>query len=308
MNHFPNHITFLLAPISLLLLLLPVISIPAESAYGRVLLVQGVAGTGTGHSAAELEKAVRAVRESYYPVDGRDVDVDTLPKTSLEDLVNALDKDSGIVDRSPSSLEFVRGLRPVDSVAKAELIEKGLDYIGYVRIKFFGRRTGPDFKKRMGDLGDMSGLIIDLRDNPGGRLQGALEVLGSFVPAGELLLTEVRRDGRERYFSHTKVLPTLTEDVPIVVLINSSTASSAEIVAATLRYYKNAVIVGQKSHAKGTVQKVIPLSANKTLLLTTGEYILVDGSSLKDTGIVPDHVVEGEKEQFDTALSILTGL
>lgn len=307
MNHFPNQITFLLAPISLLFLLLPVISIPAESAYGRVLLVQGVAGAGTGRPAAELEKAVRAVRESYYyPVDGRDVDA--LPKTSLEDLVNALDKDSGIVDRSPSSLEFVRGLRPEDSVAKAELIEKGLDYIGYIRIKFFGRRTGPDFKKRMGDLGDMSGLIIDLRDNPGGHLQGALEVLGSFVPAGGLLLTEVRRDGREQYFSHTKVLPTLTEDVPVVVLINSSTASSAEIVAATLRYYKNAVIVGQKSHAKGTVQKVIPLSANKTLLLTTGEYILVDGSSLKDTGIVPDHVVEGEKEQFDTALSLLTGL
>ena len=74
---------------------------------------------------------------------------------------------------------------------------------------------------------------------------------------------------------------------------------------ATLRHYRGAVIVGQRSYAKGTIQEIIPLSAKKTLVLTTGEYILVDGSSLRDTGIVPDHLVEGKERQLETAVSIL---
>ncbi len=255
---------------------------------------------------AELEKAVRAVKESYYPVGGKEVAAGGLEGvSSLEELVGLLDKDSAVVDRSPSSLEFVRGLRPEDSVAKGKFFE---EYeIGYMKIRFFGRRTLPDFKRIIGDLGDMSGLIIDLRDNHGGNLRGALEVLSNLVPSGKLLLTEIDLKGQKQHHSRIQVLPTLTEDVPIVVLINNSTASSAEIMAATLRYYNGAVIVGETSHAKGTIQAVVPLSANKTLLLTSGEYILVDGSSLKDTGVVPDHPVAGEKEQLDTAISILRG-
>lgn len=255
---------------------------------------------------AELEKAVRAVKESYYPVGGKEVAAGDLEGvSSLEELVGLLDKDSAVVDRSPSSLEFVRGLRPEDSVAKGKFFEE--DEIGYMKIRFFGRRTLPDFKRRIGDLGDMSGLIIDLRDNRGGNLRGALDVLSNLVPSGKLLLTEIDLKGQKQHHSRIQALPTLTEDVPIVVLINNSTASSAEIMAATLRYYNGAVIVGETSHAKGTIQAVVPLSANKTLLLTSGEYILVDGSSLKDTGVVPDRPVAGEKEQLDTAISILRG-
>ena len=255
---------------------------------------------------AELEAAVRAVKESYYPVGGKEVAAGDLEGvSSLEELVGLLDKDSAVVDRSPSSLEFVRGLRPEDSVAKGKFFEE--EEIGYIKIRFFGRRTLPDFKRRIGDLGDMSGLIIDLRDNHGGRLRSALDVLSNLVPGGKLLLTEIGRKGQKQHHSRIQALPTLTEDVPIVVLINNSTASSAEIMAATLRYYNGAVIVGETSHAKGTIQAVVPLSANKTLLLTSGEYILVDGSSLKDTGVVPDRPVEGEKEQLDTAISILRG-
>jgi len=245
---------------------------------------------------AELEKAVRAVKESYYPVGGKEVAAGDLEGvSSLEELVGLLDKDSAVVDRSPSSLEFVRGLRPEDSVAKGKFFE---EYeIGYMKIRFFGRRTLPDFKRIIGDLGDMSGLIIDLRDNRGGNLRGALDVLSNLVPSGKLLLTEIDLKGQKQHHSRIQVLPTLTEDVPIVVLINNSTASSAEIMAATLRYYNGAVIVGETSHAKGTIQAVVPLSANKTLLLTSGEYILVDGSSLKDTGVVPDRPVAGEQKR-----------
>ncbi len=286
-----------------MLLLAVSVSAFAQNSYADTPQAQGLTRTEARRS-AELEKAVRAAKESYYPVGGKEVaDEDLERLSSLEELVGLLDKDSTVVDRSPSSLEFVRGLRPEDSVAKGEFYEE--EEIGYIKIRFFGRRTLPDFKRRMGDLGDMSGLIIDLRDNRGGRLRSALDVLSNLVPGGKLLLTEIGRKGQKQHHSRIQALPTLTEDIPIVVLINSSTASSAEIMAATLRYYNGAVIVGQPSHAKGTIQAVVPLSANKTLLLTSGEYILVDGSSLKDTGVVPDRPVEGEKEQLDTAISIL---
>ncbi|MCB7128389.1 MAG: hypothetical protein J3T61_02475, partial [Candidatus Brocadiales bacterium] len=252
--------------------------------------------------AVEMEKAVRAIEESYYTGKGKEFDVTALKAGSLEDIVSSLDEESRIIDRKPSSLGFVRGLEEEGTIARAELLERDFNYIGYMRLKYFSRRTNRDFKNAMGNLGDMDGFILDLRDNPGGFLQSALDVLGNFISGGKLLLTEVRRKGSEQHFAHTRALPTLTEDIPIVVLINASTASSAEIVAATLRHYRDAVIVGQKSHGKGTIQDVIPLSAKKTLILTTGEYILADGSSFRDSGIVPDRLVEGEREQFETAV------
>jgi len=257
-------------------------------------------------SAVELEKAVRAVRESYYTEDREAVTMEALGNASLEGLVSSLDKDSMLVDREPSSLDFVRGLREEGSITETRLLEKNS---AYIKINFFGRRTAVDFGNALNHLGDgkVSGLIIDLRDNPGGVLQSALDVLGYFVPGDRLLITEVHKNGRKQYFSQDKTQPALTNDLPIVVLINASTASSAEIVAATLRHYRGAVIVGQRSYAKGTIQEVIPLSEKKTLVLTTGEYILVDGSSLRDTGIVPDHLVEGKERQLETAVSILTG-
>jgi C-terminal peptidase prc len=257
-------------------------------------------------SAVELEKAVRAVRELYYTGSGEEVRVEAPGNVSLEGLVSLLDKESMLVDRNPSSLDYVRGLKEEGSVTDARFLEKN---IAYIKVNFFGRRTGVDFENTLNHLGEgkVSGLIIDLRDNPGGVLQSALDVLDYFVPGDRLLITEVHKNGRKQYFSQDKTQPALTNDLPIVVLINASTASSTEIVAATLRHYRGAVIVGQRSYAKGTIQEVIPLSAKKTLVLTTGEYTLVDGSSLKDTGIVPDYLVEGKERQLETAVSILTG-
>lgn len=256
-------------------------------------------------SAAELEKAVRAVRELYYTESGKGVGVESPGDVSLEGLVSLLDKESMLVDRSPSSLDYVRGLGEENSTSETKFLGENT---AYIKIDFFGRRTGVDFGNALDSLGggNLRGLIIDLRDNPGGVLRSALGVLSCFVPGGGLLITEVHRNGRRQYFSQDGAQPALHNDLPIAVLINASTASSAEIVAATLRHYRNAVIIGQRSHAKGTIQEIIPLSTRKTLVLTTGEYVLVDGTSLKDTGIIPDHLVEGRERQLETALSLLT--
>lgn len=276
-----------------------------DSSYTEEAQGQRFADTDTV-AATELEKAVHAVRELYYTGNGEKVSIEIRGNSSLEGLVGLLDEESMLVDREPSSLDFVRGLREEDAITDARFLEKN---IAYIKINFFGRRTGADFKKNLDYLnkGGMSGLILDLRNNPGGVLQSALDVLSYFVPDGRLLITEVHKKGRKQHFSQDKARSALTEDLPIAVLINASTASSAEIVAATLRRYRDAAIVGQRSHAKGTIQEVIPLSAKKTLILTTGEYTLFDGSSLKDTGIVPDHPVDDKERQLETAISILTG-
>lgn len=252
----------------------------------------------------ELERVIRAIRESYYIGDGKEISTEDLVDAALAGIVGSLDRDSMLVTTRPSSLEFIRGLEEEGSVADTRLL--GRD-VGYIRIKFFGRRTGTDFRKALGDLKNMKGLIIDLRDNPGGILQSALDVLGSFIPRGRLLLTEVRKGEEKQYFSQAVTAPGVSPETPIAVLINARTASSAEIVAATLSHYRDALIVGSRSRAKGTIQEIIPLSSKKTLVLTTGEYVLADGSSLREAGVAPDYAVEDEEAQLEVAMSLLRG-
>lgn len=273
----------------------------------------------------ELNQALTHIEESYYGP----VDMEAIVDSTLQAVLVSLDKDSKVVKGIPPSLDFVRGLEEEDSIAEARLIspESGkATPIAYIKVSFFGRRTGPHFRKALETLGAASdsgynppvppssppgppfskgglrgikGLLLDLRDNPGGHLQSALEMLEIFVPPGKVLLIEKTKDGEKRYHAEGDHVLQL----PIVVLINGSTASSAEVVAATLRYYCEAKIVGEKSKAKGTIQQVIPLGT-RTLILTTGQYLLPDSSSLKDNGVLPDVEVKGSEEQLQAALSL----
>lgn len=281
--------------------LLLAVFLPVCSSHAEPHHIQGFTDAEMKY-VMELEKTIRTIRESYYMGNGGEVSVEDLVDAALEGIVSVLDKESMLVSPKPSSMKFIRGLEEEGSIAEVRLLDEN---IGHIKIKFFGRRTGADFRKALGSLNNMNGLIIDLRDNPGGFLHSALDMVDSFVSEGKLLLTEVRRKGQKRHFSRTKVVSHLPAELPVAVLINASTASSAEIVAATLRHYRGAVVVGQRSHAKGTIQEVIPLSSKKTLVLTTGEYILADGSSFKDSGVVPDYPIADEKKQLEAAVSLL---
>ena len=227
-------------------------------------------------------------------------------------MIDSLDKDSRVVKGGPPSMDFVRGLEEETSITEARLATAE---IAYVKIGFFGRRTGAHFQKALESLGcgsatspdvprvdvpRVKGILLDLRDNPGGHLQSALEVLRHFVPPGNILLIEKTRGSERPHLSDGGTPLRL----PIVILINGSTASSAEIVAATLRYHCGVRVVGEKSKGKGTIQEVIPLGT-RTLILTVGEYLLPDGSSLRDKGVTPDLEVKGYEEQFQSALSFL---
>jgi len=254
----------------------------------------------------ELDRALTHIKESYYGT----IDMESLVDSTLQSVLDSLDKDSRVVKGVPPSMDFVRGLEEETSITEARLATAE---IAYVKIGFFGRRTGAHFQKALESLGcgsatpadgpRVKGLMLDLRDNPGGYLQSALEVLRHFVPPGKTLLIEKTRGGEKTCLSEG-VGARCSVPLPIVILINGSTASSAEIVAAALRYHCGARVVGERSKGKGTIQEVIPLGT-RTLILTVGEYLLPDGSSLRDKGILPDLEVKGHEEQLQAALSLM---
>ncbi len=242
-----------------------------------------------------LEELILRIKENYY----RDSSVKELIKLSIKGITTSLDQYSSLKEIKPSSLDFIRGFQRDETISDTGIIN---DNIGYIKIKHFGRRTREGFKKAMTEVKDngLCGLIIDLRDNPGGSLEETLQIMEFFIPEERLLVT-VSSKGQIKYFSNK------SEEFkyPMVILINSDTASCAEIFAATLRHYNKATLVGTNSYGKGTIQKAFPINYNHTLVLTIGEFNLADGTTLQDSGITPDYVIEGDEEQITFAIELI---
>jgi carboxyl-terminal processing protease len=137
--------------------------------------------------------------------------------------------------------------------------------------------------------GSLRGLILDLRNNPGGLLDQAVKVSDIFLPGGLIVYTEGREEGAQMKFS---AHPNNTEDdFPMVVLINGGSASASEIVAGALQDHGRAVVMGTQSFGKGSVQTIIPLTDDSGLRLTTARYYTPNGTSIQATGIIPDILV-----------------
>lgn len=162
--------------------------------------------------------------------------------------------------------------------------------VGYVRISSFSETTTDDVKKAIEkiqkDNAELSGYVLDLRNNPGGLLDQAVSVADLFLNEGEIVSTRPRRAEETQRYSATK--GDITADKPIVVLINEGSASAAEIVAGALQDHKRAVVVGMRSFGKGSVQTVIPVSGFGAIRLTTARYYTPSGRSIQAKGIEPD--------------------
>ena len=172
----------------------------------------------------------------------------------------------------------------------------------YVRIGSFSEDVDKDIKKafekaKKGRKEPLKGLVIDVRNNPGGLLDQAVAVSGLFLNHGEVVSTRARNEEDTlRYMAKGK---DITEGLPIVVLINNGSASASEIVAGALQDHKRAVIVGEKSFGKGSVQTVVPLGGYGAMRLTTARYYTPSGRSIQATGIEPDIIVHPAKlEEF----------
>jgi len=188
------------------------------------------------------------------------------------------------------SFTLVRDSVRVQSV-RSRALEEGY---GYVRVAQFQERTDRDLQRALeklsGEKGEIRGLVLDLRNNPGGLLTQAVRVTDLFLDSGLIVYTEGRLDNqKQRYFAHKE---NSWLEFPMVVLVNGGSASASEIVAGALQDHKRAIVLGTKTFGKGSVQTILPLDDSSAIRLTTARYFTPKGRSIQATGIVPDIVME----------------
>jgi carboxyl-terminal processing protease len=186
-------------------------------------------------------------------------------------------------DKPPFDVEITRDIIKIQSV-KAEI----LDNIGYIRISTFDKNTCLNVIKFIKEIKskNLHGIVLDLRNNPGGLLDESVAVANIFLNGGKIVSTRGRtKENTKSFFANSE---DLTNGLPLVVLINSGTASAPEIVAGALRDNKRAIIVGTRSFGKGSVQKVIPLSEKTAIKLTIAKHYTPNGECIQANGISPD--------------------
>ncbi len=190
----------------------------------------------------------------------------------------------------PFDVTLTRDTIKVVSV-RSKTLEEGF---GYIRIAQFQGKTGTEFRKALKKLAtenpELKGIVIDLRNNPGGVLQSSVDVVDSVLDGGLIVYTEGRLNNSNTQFSANN--DDITNGIPIVVLINGGSASASEIVAGALQDHRRAVVIGTDSFGKGSVQTVVPLSEERAIKLTTARYFTPNGRSIQAQGIKPDIVVE----------------
>jgi len=195
--------------------------------------------------------------------------------------------------KEPKDFTIVRDIIKIKSV-KYKMIR---DDIGYIKLTQFQETTASDMAKALVELNKsgMKGLVLDLRNNPGGLLNAAVEVSEQFLPPKKLVVFIKGRIGDKIEYFTEKEFATY-EKVPIVVLVNQGSASASEIVAGALKDWKRGVIVGVQTFGKGSVQSLVPMSDGSGLRLTTAKYYTPNGTSIQSVGIAPDIVVKLESK------------
>lgn len=198
-------------------------------------------------------------------------------------------------EAEPIELTLTRAVIKIKSVRSRS---EG-DDVAYIRINSFTEQTtelmNEEFKKIKKNLPNLRGLVLDLRNNPGGLLEQAVSVSDAFLKQGEIVSTRERDPNKtKRYNSHGGD-ELVEETVPVVVLVNNGSASASEIVAGALQDHKRAIIMGTKTFGKGSVQTVIPLNEHGAIRLTTARYYTPSGRSIQAKGIAPDIIVRPAK-------------
>jgi len=208
------------------------------------------------------------------------------PKGSKIKLTVRREGQSGWLD-----FNLAREVIEIKSV-KYRMLEKGF---GYLRITQFQEHTERDAQRALENLekesgGHLSGLVLDLRDDPGGLLTQAVKISDIFLDAGLVVYTEGRLDNqKQKFFAHKQGS---YSDFPMIVLVNGGSASASEIVAGALQDHKRALVLGTQTFGKGSVQTILPLEGDAAIRLTTARYYTPNGRSIQATGITPDIIVE----------------
>ena len=205
-------------------------------------------------------------------------------------------------DDTPEDILIVRDLIVIAPLY-LELLEE--DTILYIQLSRFDSTVSYDLEEELDsyDLASLDGLILDLRYNPGGLLSAAISVSSLFVDRGQLIVTtESRISGEQKYSSIGNTIP----NIPLAVLINAGTASSAEITAGAIRDQEMGVLIGAKSFGKGVVQRVFDFSDGSALKLTTAEYLTPSGQAVDGVGLTPDIEAAEDEDPVDLAIEWIT--
>ena len=198
-------------------------------------------------------------------------------------------------EKKALTFNVTREIIQIKSV-KAELLEKN---IGYIRLTSFNENSAGQIKKAINKFEknkNLNSYILDLRNNPGGLLSQAIKISDFFLDNGEIVSTKSRQQSENRKWFAKK--GDLTKGKTILVLINYGSASASEIVAGALKDHKRAILIGENSYGKGSVQSIIPLKNKGAIRLTVAKYYLPSGKSISEVGVSPDIEIDEESDDF----------
>ena len=198
-------------------------------------------------------------------------------------------------EKKALTFKIIREVIQIQSV-KSELLEKD---IGYIRLTSFNENSGKQVEKNIKDLekkNDIKSYILDLRNNPGGLLSQAIKISDFFLNNGEIVSTKSRKASENRKWFASE--GDLTKGKTLIVLINYGSASASEIVAGALKDHKRAILLGENSYGKGSVQSIIPLKNDGAIRLTVAKYYLPSGKSISEVGVSPDIEIGEESDDF----------
>ena len=190
---------------------------------------------------------------------------------------------------------ITREIIEIESV-KSKIIE---EKIGYLRLTSFNENSSEQIKKKIKEIKKekkVKGYILDLRNNPGGLLSQAIRISDFFLDYGEIVSTKSKKSSENRKWFSKK--GDLIDGKTLIVLINYGSASASEIVAGALKEHKRAILIGENSYGKGSVQSIIPLKNNGAIRLTISKYYLPSGKSISEVGITPDIEIEESSDAF----------
>jgi carboxyl-terminal processing protease len=243
-----------------------------------------------------------------------EIDGETTKGMTLDEAVNLLRGEKGTtvtltIERENKEelleIEIIRDTITIEAV-KEKIIED--DKIGYIRISTFNANTGSELKEALNDFEkeSLEGIIVDLRNNPGGLLESAIEVASQFIKDGNIVRINSRNNVIKDYDSYGNQYP----DWPLVLLVNIGSASASEIVAGAIQDMNRGTILGETTFGKGLVQQVYSLSDNSAVMVSTSEYYTPNGRVINNVGIEPDIIIPIDKEveediQLEAAVDLL---
>ena len=207
--------------------------------------------------------------------------------TSIDITIRRLDEDEDL------KFTIIR-----DNVKVREISSSVMKNVGYIRLRAFNQQSSKQLRKKIKDLSkkNLNGYILDLRNNPGGLLSQAIKITDAFLDGGEIVSTRGRDKNDIKIYTAKK--GDILKRKPLIVLINRGSASASEIVSGALKDHKRAILLGEKTFGKGSVQSIIPLKKNGALRLTIAKYYLPSGQSISEIGVEPDITIQEQKENF----------